>query len=166
MKSTQFLYCCIVLQRGTTSFKFYMLLEVSHFVLFIHGYCIFNPINMELEKNIYNIIMYYYGIYFCIYIQFIFINYMCLVTSVMSDHNPWGSSVHGIFLETILEWVAMFSSRGSSWPRDQICASSLQAGTLPSKPLEKADKSYIIVYYYIIHFCIYMKFILINHRYI
>ena len=50
--------------------------------------------------------MYYYGIYFCIYIKFIFINYMCLVTSVMSDRNPRGSSVHGIFLERILEWVA------------------------------------------------------------
>ena len=32
--------------------------------------------------------------------------------------SPPDSSVHGIFLARILEWVAMPSSRGSSWPRD------------------------------------------------
>ena len=30
-----------------------------------------------------------------------------------------GSSVHGILQGGILEWVAISSSRGSSWPRDQ-----------------------------------------------
>ena len=30
-----------------------------------------------------------------------------------------GSSVHGILQARILEWVAMPSSRGSSWPRDR-----------------------------------------------
>ena len=30
-----------------------------------------------------------------------------------------GSSVHGIFQVRILEWVAISSSRGSSWPRDR-----------------------------------------------
>ena len=30
-----------------------------------------------------------------------------------------GSSVHGIIPERILEWVAISSSRGSSWPRGQ-----------------------------------------------
>ena len=29
-----------------------------------------------------------------------------------------GSSIHGIFQAWILEWVAISSSRGSSWPRD------------------------------------------------
>ena len=33
------------------------------------------------------------------------------------DCNPSGSSVHGILQARILEWVAMPSSRGSSWPR-------------------------------------------------
>ena len=36
------------------------------------------------------------------------------------DCSPPGSSVHGIFQATILKWVAMPSSRGSSWPRDWI----------------------------------------------
>ena len=32
------------------------------------------------------------------------------------DHSLPGSSVHGIFQARILKWVAMPSSRGSSWP--------------------------------------------------
>ena len=36
------------------------------------------------------------------------------------DCTPPGSSVHGILQATILEWVAMPSSTGSSQPRDQI----------------------------------------------
>ena len=34
------------------------------------------------------------------------------------DCSPPGSSVHGILQARILEWVAMPSSRRSSWPRD------------------------------------------------
>ena len=33
------------------------------------------------------------------------------------DCSPPGSSVHGILQSRILEWVAMPSSKGSSWPR-------------------------------------------------
>jgi len=40
----------------------------------------------------------------------------------MNCMRPPGSSVYGI-LQTILEWVAMASSRGSSWPRDWTCVS-------------------------------------------
>ena len=35
------------------------------------------------------------------------------------DYSPEGSSVHGILQARILEWVAMPSSRGSSWSRDR-----------------------------------------------
>ena len=35
------------------------------------------------------------------------------------DCNPPGSSVHGILLTAILEWVAMPFCRGSSWHGDQ-----------------------------------------------
>ena len=35
------------------------------------------------------------------------------------DCSPPGSSVHGILQAGIPEWVAMFSSRGSSWLRDR-----------------------------------------------
>ena len=39
--------------------------------------------------------------------------------------SPLGSSVHGILQARILEWVAMPSSKGSSWPRDWTCVSSI-----------------------------------------
>ena len=35
------------------------------------------------------------------------------------DYSPPGSSVHGILQTRILEWGAIFFSRGSFWPRDQ-----------------------------------------------
>ena len=39
------------------------------------------------------------------------------------DCSPPGSSVHGILQARIPEWVAMLSSRRSSWPRDWTCVS-------------------------------------------
>ena len=43
--------------------------------------------------------------------------YLTLCTPM--DRSPPGSSVHGIFLARILEWVAISSSRGSSQHRNQ-----------------------------------------------
>ena len=40
--------------------------------------------------------------------------------------SPPGSSVHGISQARILEWVAIFFSRGSSWPRDWTLVSCLE----------------------------------------
>ena len=39
------------------------------------------------------------------------------------DYSPPGSSVRGISQARILEWAAISSSRGSSWPRDWTCNS-------------------------------------------
>ena len=47
------------------------------------------------------------------------------------------SSVHGILQARILEWVAMFFSRGSSQPRDQTGSPALLADSLPTEPLGK-----------------------------
>ena len=44
--------------------------------------------------------------------------------------SPPGSSVHGIFLARILEWVAFPSSRGSTPPRDQSFISCTVGGFL------------------------------------
>ena len=41
------------------------------------------------------------------------------------DCSPPGSSVHGILLATILEWVAIPFSRGSSWLKDQTKVSCI-----------------------------------------
>ena len=40
-------------------------------------------------------------------------------------YSPPGSSVHGILQVRILEWVAIPSSRGSSWPRNGIWVSCI-----------------------------------------
>ena len=44
----------------------------------------------------------------------------CLTLCNAINNSPPGFSVYGIFQARILEWVAMSSSRGSSWPRDWI----------------------------------------------
>ena len=56
-----------------------------------------------------------------------------------------GSSVHGIVQAKMLEWVAMPSSRASSWPRDQICISYWQADSLPLAPFEKPSFVYMLI---------------------
>ena len=43
----------------------------------------------------------------------------CLTLCDPMDHSLPGSSVHEILQARIVEWVAMPSSRGSSWPSDQ-----------------------------------------------
>ena len=43
----------------------------------------------------------------------------CLTLCKPMDCSPPGSSVHGILQASILEWVAMSFSRGSSKPRDR-----------------------------------------------
>ena len=45
------------------------------------------------------------------------------VCSSCLDCSPPGSSAHGILQARILEWVAISSSRGSSWPRDRTWVS-------------------------------------------
>ena len=47
----------------------------------------------------------------------------CLVTMSCLTLCLPGSSVHKIFQARILEWVAISSSRGVSWPGDQACVS-------------------------------------------
>ena len=47
----------------------------------------------------------------------------CLTQQCYGLCSPTGSSVHGILQARTLEWVAMLSSRGSSWSRDWTCGS-------------------------------------------
>ena len=55
----------------------------------------------------------------------------CIFRRVWLSATPWTvcspprSSVHRILQERILEWVAISSSRGSSWPSDWTCLSSI-----------------------------------------
>ena len=69
----------------------------------------------------------------CMWRRRIFLKYgvcACMLGHSVMSESLWlhglclpDSSVHGIFQARILEWVAIYSFRGSSWPRDQtgIC---------------------------------------------
>ena len=59
------------------------------------------------------------------------------------DCSPPGSSVHGILQARILEWVAISSSRGSSWPRDWTYVSCIESRFLTTEP---PVRSYILLY--------------------
>ena len=50
------------------------------------------------------------------------------------DCSPPGSSVHRILQARIVEWVAIPSSRGSSWPRNQTWVSCTAGRFFTSKP--------------------------------
>ena len=56
------------------------------------------------------------------------------------DCSPPGFSVHGILQARILEWVAMPSSRGSSWPRDWThfsCVACIAGKFITAEPPRK-----------------------------
>ena len=60
------------------------------------------------------------------------------------DRIPAGASVHGILQARILEWVAMPSFRGSSWPRDQNCLFCLLHWLVGSLPLAPPGKWVVV----------------------
>ena len=53
-------------------------------------------------------------------------------SEISMDCSPPGSSVHGISQARILEWIAISSSRGSSWPRAWTQVSCIGRGILYS----------------------------------
>ena len=68
---------------------------------------------------------------------------LCLVTQSSPtlcdpmDCSPPGSSVHGTLQGRILEWAAMPSSQGSSWPRNWTGSPARSADSLPAEFLGK-----------------------------
>ena len=67
------------------------------------------------------------------------------------DCSPRGSSIHSIFQARILEWVAIFYSRGSSRPRDRtnVSSSTALAGRFfttrpPGQPLVTMNGEFIL----------------------
>ena len=50
------------------------------------------------------------------------------------DCSPPGSAIHVILQARILEWVAMPSSGGSSWPRNQIRVSCIAGKFCTTEP--------------------------------
>ena len=56
-----------------------------------------------------------------------------------------GSSVHGISQAGILEWVAIFFSRGFSWPRDWTHVSCLAGGIFTTESSGKLSFFFIML---------------------
>ena len=69
---------------------------------------------------------------------------LCLTIWDPVECSPPGFSVHGILQARILEWVAMPSSRRSSWLRDRTCISVM--GTSTTLPLASPGKPHGSVY--------------------
>ena len=61
----------------------------------------------------------------------------CLTLCDPMDGRPPGSSVHRIFQARILEWVAIFFSRGFPDPGTKPGSLALQTDSLPSEPSGK-----------------------------
>ena len=58
----------------------------------------------------------------------------CLTLCNPVDYSPLGSSVRGISQASLLEWLAIFFSRGSSWPRDRTWVSCLAGRFFTTEP--------------------------------
>ena len=78
---------------------------------------------------------------------------LCLTLCDPMNCSPPGSSVHGILQARILEWVAIFSFKGSSWPRNQThvsCVSCIGRQILYlwaiRKPVSTCRAIYIYIY--------------------
>ena len=59
---------------------------------------------------------------------------LCLTLSDSMNCSPPGSSVHGILQATVLEWVALPFSRGSSAPGIEPWSPTMQVYSLLSVP--------------------------------
>ena len=72
----------------------------------------------------------------------------CLTLWDPVDCSLLGSSVHGIFLARILEWVATSFCRGSSQVGTELWSPALQADSLPTKPPGKPNYlAYVHIYF-------------------
>ena len=58
----------------------------------------------------------------------------CLTLCNPMDYSPLGSSVRGVSQVRTLKWVAIYSSRGSSQPWDQICVSCIAGRFFAAEP--------------------------------
>ena len=100
----------------------------------------------SILKNTCNFMLYYQALlmYTCIIAGVHLFTQSCPTLCNLMDCSPPGSSVHGILSARLLEWVARYSSRGSSWPRDLIwvsCVSYTEGGFFTTVPPGKPHYS-------------------------
>ena len=80
--------------------------------------------------------------------------FVCLIVCVCAqlcptlgdpmDCIPPGSAANGVFQARVLEWVAISSSRRSSWPRDWTCVLCLLHWQVDSLPLHHLELIWIV----------------------
>ena len=88
-------------------------------------------------------------------------DFFCCLVAVSESWDPMdyslpGSSVHGIFQARILEWVAIFFSRGSFWPRDQTHVSCIGRQILyhwATREAPRTSFTKLLMYYVLKHRC-------------
>ena len=73
----------------------------------------------------------------------VLVTQLCPTFCNSMDRSPANSSVHAIFLEWVLEWVAISFSGGSSWPRDQTCICCTTGRLFTTKPSGKLTSNEI-----------------------
>ena len=104
------------------------------------GWCCYPKLEVQVEEKFWNGGFFTFGVWGpCVPAQSL---RSCVTLCDPRDCSPPGSSVHGILQARILQWVAMPSSRGSSWPRDwsHVSASpALQVDILPTEPPGKPE---------------------------
>ena len=79
---------------------------------------------------------------------------MCPTLCGLMDSSPPSSSVHGFSQAQILEWVAVPSSRGSSWPRDRTCDSYIAGIFFTAEPPGKPPANMTDGQNFEAHYCI------------
>ena len=97
----------------------------------------------SILKNTRNFMLYYQALLMCTCIipGVHLVTQSCPTLCDLMDCSPPGSSVHGILSARLLEWVARYSSRGSSWPRDLIWVSYTEGGLSTTVPPGKPHYS-------------------------
>ena len=73
---------------------------------------------------------------------------LCLTLCDHMNYSPPGSSGHGILHARILEWVAMPSPRGFSWPRDWTQVSHIAGGLFiiwATREVQECWSTYLIL---------------------
>ena len=105
------------------------------------------------------------------------VSQLCLTLWNPIDCSPLDSSIHGIFLARILEWIVISSSRASSRPRDWTyvsCISRITGGSFITESQGKPIYIYTMEYYLVIkrkevvkHSIIWMnlEYIMLRERY-
>ena len=104
----------------------------DYFYVILHYIC-------SVYNSEWHVVLYIQS-WFNYWLHNVYQNLLFFSLSIMSNSlaTPWTIAhqipLSGISQARILEWVAIFFSKGSSWPRDQTCISCIAGGFLITEP--------------------------------